>query len=199
MAVGSYAAGLATSLLFAGSNLWGDAPTGEVELDSAYLTEWPDDWNDPPCMVYNATYHYTNGMCSHLALSRMTAATQSEAQSRALACAAHLETDCLLSPEVGFTVPAAFVYDAHEGVTMLVAPKLLTVPPEANVTERLIALQDPRDGHPTSQLTFADTVHVEYQRGGSRSMTTELLTGSAAYCVQLLRLAFSADCWRRID
>jgi hypothetical protein len=202
MPVSSYAAGLATSLLFATNGFWGDAPAPRVELDKSFLAEWLDDGSGPPpCAFYNGSYRYGGGLCSHLALARMSAATQQEALSRALACAAHYETDCLLSPEVGFSVPAAFVYDEDAGLRMLVAPKLVPMPPtpERNVTEKFIGFQDPRTDRSAAQLRLHSAVNAEYQPGTTRGLVTAVLDGSAAYCVQMLRLAFDEDCWKQID
>jgi|TARA_B100001540_G_scaffold292497_1_gene290864 hypothetical protein len=201
----SYAAGLATSLLFATNGFWGDVPAPRVALDKSFLSEWIDDGTEPPpCAFYNGSYRYSGGLCSHLAIARMSATTQQEALSRALACAAHYETDCLLSPEVGFSVPAAFVYDEDAGLRMLVAPKLVPMPmpatpPGRNVTEKLVGFQDPRTDRSAAQLRLHSAINAEYQPGATRGLATAVLDGSAAYCVQMLRLAFDEDCWKQID
>ena len=202
MPAASYAAGLATSLLFATNSFWGDAPPPRVELDRSFLAEWIDDGSGPPpCAFYNGSYRYGGGLCSHLALARMTAATQQEALTRALACAVHYETDCLLSPEVRFSVPAAFVYDQEAGLRMLIAPKLVPMPSTAgvNVTEKLVSFQDPRTERSATQLRFHSAVFAEYQPGSTRGLATRVLDGAEAYCVQMLRLAFDDDCWKQID
>jgi len=128
----------------------------------------------------------------------MSQATQTEALNRALSCAAHYETDCILSPEVGLSVPAAFVYDELEGLKMLVAPKLLDLPPEYTSMDKLIEIRDP-DEKRRAQIEMRDVVNVEYLRGGARRMTTEMFNDTSAYCIQLLRLAFDSTCWSEID
>ena len=129
----------------------------------------------------------------------MSVATQNEALDRALLCAAHYETDCVISPEVGFSVPAAFVYDQDKGLKMLVAPKLLPIEVRHTSVLKLIGLQDPVDEKSHAHLKLNSTVRVEYMEGGTRRMQTEMMHNSSAYCVQLLRLAFDATCWNEID
>lgn len=201
---GGYSVGaMATSLFFARQSLWGSTPPPSVKVtkDGSFLTEWKlDEQTDaPPCAFFNATYQYTAGLCSHFALARMSSATQNEAIERALTCAAHYETDCIISPEVGLSVPAAFVYDPLEGLKMVIAPKIVALSHEHNTTVKLVGFQDPHEKLPNVPIHFNDTINVEYLKGGARRMTTEVMDGPAAYCVQLLRLAFDPACWSEID
>ena len=192
-----------TSLFFARQSLWGSAapPSVKVTRDGSFLTEWKIDESThiPPCLFFNASYQYSAGLCSHFALARMSSATQNEAIERAITCAAHYETDCIISPEVGLSVPAAFVYDPLEGLKMVIAPKVVSLPHDHNSTMKLVGFQDPHEKLPNVPIHFNDTINVEYLKGGSRRMTTEVMHGQAAYCVQLLRLAFDPSCWREID
>ena len=201
---GGYSVGaVATSIFFARQNLWGATPPPSVKVtkDGSFLTEWKvDEHTDaPPCSFFNASYQYTAGLCSHFALARMSAATQNEAIERALTCAAHYETDCIIAPEVGLSVPAAFVYDQLEGLKMVIAPKIVPLSHEHNSTVKLVGFQDPHEKLPNVPIHFNDTINVEYLKGGTRRMTTEVMDGPAAYCVQLLRLAFDPTCWGEID
>lgn len=202
MPAGTYGvAGIATSLLVATNSPWGSnhPPVVKVTKDGSFLSEWDDGVDPPPCMFYNGSYQYTAGLCSHFALARMSVATQNTAKDRALSCAANFNTDCILSPEVGLSVPAAFVYDPAGGLKMLIAPKITEVPKGQISTRHTLAFQHP-DGKRTGvQFQFNSTVNVEYLEGGTRKMTTELLSGEDAYCVQLLRIAFDAACWAEID
>lgn len=195
------ATGVASVLVAATTRLWGGAPPPvvKVTVDGSFLTPW-DEYAEggPPCQFYNASFQYTGALCSHFALARMSQATQTEALNRALSCAAHYETDCILSPEVGLSVPAAFVYDELEGLKMLVAPKLLDLPPEYTSMDKLIEIRDP-DEKRRAQIEMRDVVNVEYLRGGARRMTTEMFNDTSAYCIQLLRLAFDSTCWSEID
>lgn len=199
---GTYsAAGLAASFFLAANSPWGSNPPPKVEVtpDGSFLSEWDSDADPPPCKFYNASYQYTAGLCSHFALARMSAATQNQAIERALSCGAHFETDCVLSPEIGLSVPAAFVYDPTSGLKMIIAPKLLPLPSKTNNSNKLIAFQDPSGKRTGYQFNMNHTIYTEYLEGGSRKMTTQVLEGEAAYCVQLLRIAFDSSCWKEID
>jgi len=195
------ASGVASVLLAAASGLWGNTPPPVVKVtaDGSFLSPW-DEYADggPPCKFYNATYQYTGALCSHFALARMGQATQTEALNRALSCAAHYETDCILSPEVGLSVPAVFVYDPHDGLKMVIAPKLTESPHTNSDVDRLVEFRGP-EGKRHTQLEMKSVVQVEFLQGGSRRMSKEVFNDTAAYCVQLLRIAFDSDCWSLID
>lgn len=195
------ATGVASVLVAATTRLWGSTPPPVVKVtaDGSFLSEW-DEYAEggPPCKFYNASYQYTGALCSHFALARMSQATQTEALNRALSCASHYETDCILSPEVGLSVPAAFVYDELEGLAMLIAPKLTPLPEGYESEERLVEFQDPTEKR-FAQIEMKNVVNVEYLRGGARRMTTATFNDTAAYCIQLLRIAFDSSCWSEID
>jgi hypothetical protein len=129
----------------------------------------------------------------------MSATIQSEALSRALSCAAFYETDCVISPEVGLSVPAAFIYDGASGLKMVIAPKIRELDPAYNSSVRTVLVQDPIDGKKHTVLEFNDTITVEFLEGVTRSLVTQTVSGSQAYCVQLLRVAIEATCWSEID
>ena len=195
------ATGVASVLVAATSRLWGNAapPVVKVTSDGSFLSEWDETTqNEPPCKFYNASYQYTGALCSHFALARMSQATQTEALNRALSCASYYETDCILSPEIGLSVPAAFVYDELEGLAMVIAPKLTPLPEGYDSEERLVEFRDPTERR-FVQLEMENTVHVEFLRGGARRMTTQTFNDTAAYCIQMLRIAFDSACWSEID
>lgn len=196
------ATGVASVLVAAMTRMWGDTPPPVVKVtaDGSFLSAW-DEYNEdgsPPCNFYNATYQYTGALCSHFALARMGQATQTEARNRALTCAAHFGTDCILSPEVGLSVPAAFVYDQDDGLRMVIAPKLVDIPEDLESEDRLIELRDP-DGKRHTQMDMKNVVRVEYLQGGARRMSVDTFNDTSAYCVQLLRVAFDSSCWKEID
>lgn len=195
------ATGVASVIVAATTRLWGAAPPPvvKVTVDGSFLTEWDEYAQDgPPCQFYNASFQYTGALCSHFALARISQATQTEALKRALSCAAFYETDCILSPEVGLSVPAAFVYDSLDGLKMIIAPKILEVTQEYSTGFKLIEFRHPNEKR-HAQIEMKDIVNVEYLRGGARRMSTEMFNDSAAYCVQLLRIAFDSSCWSEID
>jgi hypothetical protein len=125
----------------------------------------------------------------------MASSGASRAIERAVRCAAFFETECVLSPEIGVSIPAAFVYDpSGEGMRMLIAPRIL----DGNDT-RTVRVQDPEENTNGWILELNRTIRVEYLPGGSRTPVSESLTGSDAYCVQLLRSAFVDECWQQLD
>ena len=184
------------------TRMWGDTPPPVVQVtaDGSFLSAWEEHGEDgsPPCKFYNATYQYTGALCSHFALARMGQHTQTEALNRALSCAAYFATDCILSPEIGLSVPAAFVYDPQDGLRMVIAPKLVDSPDNTGSEDRLIELRDP-DGKRHTQMDMKSAVTVEYLQGGARRMSVDTFNHTAAYCVQLLRVAFDSSCWKEID
>ena len=202
MPAGTYGlAGIATSLLLATNTPWGANPPPSVKVtkDGSFLSEWDDVEDTPPCMFYNGSYQYTAGLCSHFALARMSVGTQITAKDRAISCAASFTTDCILSPEVGLSVPAAFVYDPVNGLKMMIAPKIISMPEGQIPTRHTLSFQHPDGKRTGAQFQFNDIINVEYLEGGTRKISTELLSGEDAFCVQLLRVAFDAQCWDEID
>jgi hypothetical protein len=128
----------------------------------------------------------------------MASNSASRAIERAVRCAAWHETECVLSPEVGVSIPAAFVYDPEStGMRMIIAPRVL--PSMDTVDVRTVRVQDITEKTNGRVLEFNFSTRVEFLPGGSRAPVSETLTGSDAYCVQLLRAAFSEDCWRNLD
>eukprot|EP00966_Prymnesium_polylepis_P305344 7056061-Prymnesium_polylepis.1 len=128
MTVSGYSVGtIAASLLLAKNNLFDgrNPPAIPVTPDGSFLAKWDSGAEVPPCMFYNASHQYKDGLCSHFSLARMSSQTQSAATERAMECATHFETDCILSPEIGLSVPAAFVYDQENGLKMITAPKIV--------------------------------------------------------------------------
>lgn len=195
------AAGLVTSVLLAGQASWNDAPPPKVrlEVNPSFLAPGWDE-TQPYCQFYNGSYQYADGLCSHFSIARMSAALQQEALSRAMDCATVHETDCVLSPEIGLSVPSAFVYDEQEGLRMLIAPKFMPLESDADPEPSVVDVQLPQSGKKTGmRVAMNRTVRVEYMEGGTRDIKQSTLTGSAAHCAQLLRLAFAEDCWEQID
>ena len=137
------------------------------------------------------------------AVSRISPATASKAVERAIKCAADYDTQCILSGEIGFNAPAAFLYSADQGFRVVLAPKVV---PLANEGEgggeggqKLVRVNDPASQSTSMILRLNSTVAVEYVTPGSRSVVVETLTGSDAYCVQALRASVSPSCWEELD
>jgi len=164
--------------------------------DESLWTDGRDRHVEPNCSWWNGTVIYTSDLCSHFSLSRMASNSAGRAIERAVKCAAWFETECVLSPEIGVSIPAAFVYD-HEssGMRMLIAPRILD---DGNDT-RSVRVQDPEEKTSGRLLELNHTIRVEYLPGGSRTPVSESLNGSDAYCVQLLRSSFVQECWNQLD
>lgn len=189
--------GIVTSLLIAAHSGWrgSDPPKVKASVDGSFLSEWISEDGMPPCMFYNATFQYVDGLCSHFAVARMSSTTQSDALSRALECASSFDTDCILSPEIGLSVPAAFVYDEENGLKMVMTPKISAMDTE----RKRVDLHMPDGSRTGVSVLLSNNLTLEYLEGVTRLVKTESMTDSAAYCVQLLRLAFAEDCWKQID
>ena len=180
-------------------------PTVEVVTDDGgVFVEWAldkrslwDDGSEPPpeCVFNNGSLIYKSEFCSHFSLSRLATSTASKAMDRAARCAAAYETECVLSPEIGMSIPAAFVPKADGvGMRMIVAPRII-----GSHNERHIKVEDPYGLALPRLLHLNHSLEVEFLTGQSRVPVAEGLEGSDAYCVQLLRRSFTPDCWESLD
>lgn len=162
------------------------------EMDGANAADGTD------CVWWSGMSRYDmSAQCTPFVVTRIGTNVADKAMRRAAQCAAAAATDCVLSGEIGFNIPAAFVYDAEAGMKMIVAPRILEPPLESDI--KTVRLQDPMGEHPNQLFSFNDTVVVEFLRGGTRVMETEVFRANDAYCVQLLRRAVVAECWDAID
>ena len=151
---------------------------------------------EPNCSFWNSSVVYSSDLCSHFSLSRIATGMTTRAVDRAVKCAAWHQTDCIISPEIGLAIPAAFVYDPeHAGLRMVVAPKLI----QMNSDVKTIRVSDQSAQTNGFLRQFNETVRVEYLPGGTRTPVTEVFNGTDAYCIQLLRVAFDEECWRALD
>ena len=94
---------------------------------------------------------------------------------------------------------------------MIIAPRVLPTIRAAQATSvgkperldvpdvRTVRVQDVTGKTNGRVLEMNYTTRVEFLPGGSRAPAIETLIGSDSYCVQLLRAAFSEDCWRNLD
>jgi hypothetical protein len=210
--IGTLGTGSGLIALFATSSLFRSSPpppppTVAATKDGALFERWAADdeslWSEgvpnlePECTWWNGSITFTSDLCSHFSLSRMASSSASRAIERAIKCAAFFETECVLSPEIGVSIPAAFVYD-HEssGMKMIIAPRIL---PSEIGDVRAVRVQDQTESTNGFVRQFNSSVRIEFLPGGSRAPVSETLNGSDAYCVQLLREAFSAECWTQLD
>ena len=195
-------AGLATLL---GGSVWlVDLPKPVVHVNepSSFMSAWPSEAVagsalPPECAFWNQSVVFSSEMCSLFVVNRAAAAYPS-ASARAMRCAAAFGVECVLSPEIGLAMPAAFLYDhATASMRMLIAPKLL--PHES--TQQHVRVSPPDSDGITQTRTHVlnETVRVEYLDGQSKGLGSGLLREEEAFCVQLLRLAFEPACWKALD
>ena len=195
-----------TLALLGGGGLWLSERQTEVVFvnpNNELLSHWSSDSivdgsvGMPDCIFYNNSVRFSSELCSHFAIARVSN-TPSRAAQRAMACAAMVGTECILSPEVGFAVPTAFLYD-HASFTMttLVAPKLL--PRESEIAHVRVAPPDGDGLLDTFTLTFNTTISVEFLDGATKQLRIEEFTGERAFCVQLLRASYEPLCWQKLD
>jgi hypothetical protein len=177
-------------------------PVVHVNENNALLSEWPSESAlggnvGPECAFWNMSVVYESSLCSHFAIGR-SASTPARANQRALACAAAFGVECVLSPEIGLALPAAFLY-SHDraAMTMVLAPKL--VPHDSEQVHVRVAPPGGDGLTDTKTLHFNRTVKVEYLEGATRQLRSETLSDDAAFCVQLLRLSFEPQCWEKLD
>ena len=192
-------AGLVTLL---GGGLWlidEPRPVVHVNEQNSLMSAWPSEAIGsslpPECAFWNQSVIFSDDMCSPFVVNRAAAAYQS-AHARAMRCTAAYATECVLSPEVGLAMPAAFLYDHDDGV-------------DAHAHR---AQADPARVEPAARARLAARLgrhhadaHARAQRDGAggvpRRPKQRARIGppaqEEAFCVQLLRLAFEPACWAR--
>lgn len=175
-----------------------------VTDDESLLSEWPsEDWGStapPECTFFNFSVVYRSELCSHFVTTRPSS-TPGAAFGRAIRCAARHRTECVLSPEVGLAVPAAFLVPPSGQIRMVLAPRIVASPPDILSEEKHVRVHHPSPGlvGNTKTVTFNSSVTAEYMDGRSRAIHTTTFFANDAYCVQLLRRAFVPECWAALD
>lgn len=194
------AAGLLTLM---GGGMWFQdepAPVVYVNKNNDLFAEWPSESlrsdSLPECSFYNQSVTFSSELCSLFVVNRV-ASLYHRASQRALTCAAAYGGECILSPEIGLGLPAAFLYDhATASIRMLIAPKLVEMSEPVHVR---VAPPDGDGITSTRTMVLNNTVQVEYLDGKTKSLVKEELVGSDSFCVQLLRHSFETACWEALD
>lgn len=193
--------------VFGGGSLWFTERRNRnvvfVNENNELLAHWPSESiidgsvRPPECDFYNDSVRFSADMCSHFAISR-SANTPSRAAQRAMACAATVGTECILSPEVGFAIPTAFLYD-HSTYkwTTAIAPKLLQR--DSEVAYVRVAPPDGDGMLDTFTIKFNTSVAVEFLDGITKQLRVEEFRGEHAFCIQLLRESYEPACWKKLD
>lgn len=190
-------------------NLDDQLPVVKINEDDSLLSHWrSEDFGasdtSPECKFWRFNVTYDATLCNHFTIGR-SASSPTRAHNRAMACAAAYGTECILSPEVGLAIPAAFIMD-HESkmskMNVLLAPRILPhEDDDATIPEQHVRVSPP-DGDgltDTKTFLFNRTIKIEYLDGRTRRMETRELSETNAYCVQLLRSAFESSCWESLD
>ena len=210
--VGLSACGMLNKLVsavavFGGGSLWFTERSARnvvfVNEKNELLANWPSqsiiDGSvlPPECDFYNDSVRFSDDLCSHLAISR-SSSTPARAAQRAMACAAMVGTECVLSPEVGFAIPTAFLYDHGTYTwTIAIAPKLLE-----HASEIAHVRVAPPDGDgilDTFTAKFNTTITTEFLDGITKQLRVEEYHGEHAFCIQLLRQSYEPSCWKKLD
>ena len=195
-------AGLVTLL---SGGLWlvdDQRPVVPVNEPTSFMSAWPSEAVagsslPPECAFWDQSVVFSDEMCSLFVVNRAAAAYPS-ASARAMRCAASFGVECVLSPEIGLAMPAAFLYDyTTSSMRMLVAPRLL--PSESAQAHVRVSPPDSDGITQTRTLVLNETVRVEYLDGQSKALGTGVLQRDEAFCVQLLRQAFEPTCWNALD
>ena len=192
------------------ATLWPSSETPvavNVNANDELLSEWDSETfgseSPPDCRFWNHSFQYRSSSCRHFSVFvRSGAPSTSRVKERALLCAANHETECILSAEIGLSVPAAYVYDHLSGeITEYLAPKIVPFehrPEDYDPEFMRVRISKPDDEMETKMVLMNKTVVVNYMDMPTRSMKTKLLNGKHAYCVQLLREAYTSECWNQI-
>lgn len=174
-----------------------DPVVANVNPNDELLEAWDLDVNadaEPECRWLDGNTVYESALCSHFVISR-AASSPPRAFDRALACAAKHHTTCVLSPEIGLSVPAAFLVHPSS-TTMVLAPRIGAPPTNETVNVRI---HEPGRPLATRSMRFNRSVSVSFLDGRTRREETRVFTGDDAHCVSLLRVSFSPGCWEKLD
>jgi hypothetical protein len=172
----------------------------ELALMKEWVSESLDTSDGKPlpgeCFYFNFTTANDATFCDSFTIGRIQPSTINHAVERALRCAAASQTDCVLSFEIGFGLPAAFVEDHSNpaGIKAILAPRLLPHPSE----QTHVRVAVPTDSYDTRTVLFNTSISVEFMDEWKRLVTREF-TGNDAFCVQLLRVAYNNECWQKLD
>ena len=168
--------------------------------DDSLLLPWPSEERlpgesevDPECAFYNGSVAYRSRLCTHFVVSRASS-SPAAAFRRASKCAAVFSSECVLSPEIGLAVPAAFLTTQGKEPHLVLAPRIL----EQGGGVATIRVHDPTTTLSSRVYAFNRSITTEYI-SSTRNIVTTTFQGSDAYCVQLLRRAFDVSCWAALD
>ena len=184
----------------------------EVDVDTGLLAAWrsedlfdtAEDSGGVPfhgeCEFFNFTRQSNTEFCEPFAVTRVQTSLTTTATDRALRCAAKHDVECVLSIEVGYAVPAAFVLDAKAptGVRERVAPRIVSEETPGDDEPLHVRVANPEDSLATRVVRFHKRVTVDFMTA-NKQMKRETFEDAAAFCVQLLRVSYAPRCWSKLD
>ena len=186
-----------------------ELPATPVNHDSELLSTWLSEDLDADsaeplageCTFFNFTQSHTADFCDAFTVSRIQSRTLEVASERALKCAAKHGLDCVLSSEVGLAVPVAFFASptSTTGIEVLVAPRrvpLLDTDPIAK--QEHVRITTPGDSFSSRTVQFNSTARFEFLTI-DKAVKSEVFVNERAFCLSLLRVAFEAKCWQKLD
>ena len=169
---GSFLAGASTLLYSWSARASGTRKVAVVPEDTVF-TPWPSedhgmetDTLEPECTWWNGSVTYTTTTCSHFHVSRIAPTHSKQALYRALRCAVAKDTECVLAAEIGFALPAAFLYGGAGELRMAVAPRLSDTPDNSTTTVRVSPIER-HHADPAAQKRDTGRVHRRELAGAS--------------------------------
>ena len=180
-----------------------DLPSSAVNLDNSILSLWKSEqeYDEIPleseCQFFNFSSQYTDELCDPFAISRIPTSSLRTASGRALKCAAKAKTDCVLSAEIGFSAPAAFIVapELDAGVRAIIAPRIIGFTKQS--IENRVNVID-LNKLTAKTVLMQNEITIEYLTD-SKTVETDTFYGPDAFCVAFLRLAFIQPCWHKLD
>ena len=177
-------------------------PIQKINSDNSLLHKWLSDEfeNDEPleneCVFYNNTIKLDASACTLFTISRTSLSVFQAATDRAVRCASKAEVECILSSEIGFSLPAVYLSDqtSHAGMLSIIAPKITSMAEEVHVRVNV----PPGSLFESTIFMFNNAISVEYMND-NKEIKSGIFKGKDAFCIQLLRRAFEESCWARLD
>jgi hypothetical protein len=140
------------------------------------------------CTIYKFDRIFSSDYCSAFVTARTSTSIFSLAETRAMACAVHSATECIISAEIGFAVPVAYISDVSGGLQSIIAPKILTA---ENPTS--LRILNPIDELNIRHTIFNTSIFIEFMTIEKR-VVRKTIVGDDAFCVQLLLRVFDDAC-----
>jgi len=139
------------------------------------------------CEVYEFDRIFESDFCSAFVTSRTSKSIFSIGETRAMKCMSEAQTECVLSPEIGFGVPVAYI-SGNAGVMSIIAPKIMAA---SNPT--LVRVSSPVDELVMRRASLNASIEVEFL-SIDKIVIRESFTGEQAFCIQLLLRIFTSSC-----